>query len=261
MNYQDITKEELFNKLQELQQKHNSLKTKYQNDIAGRMQAEEQVLKLNKKLQSLFKHIEDVREKDLASIAHDLHDDLGQNLTALEMELSWLHNTYFKNNLQISGKTFSMLKLLQDTIKRTQKIARDICPSILDKFGFEPAVKVLFSEFEEKTGIKCIVKIQLVTKDFSKKKALVIYRVLQECLTNVARHSKATKVSFELLQEGKYYAINITDDGIGIRDEDINNPDSFGLLGIKERVLSLNGIIKISGINDRETNIFIKIPI
>ena len=230
-------------------------------DITERMLAEAELKQSHEKLRNLSMHIENVREKEREKIAYNLHDDLGQKLTALNMDLDWIRYRLPKYPPQLSVKLNSMVKLLDETTKSVQKIATELRPSILNDLGLIPAIEWQLNEFRDNTGIKYKVKIIPEELMIDQEISISIFRIIQESLTNIARHANASNVDVTITEKNEILKIKIKDDGVGILKEDIDNPKSFGLMGIRERVKSCGGKVLIKGENGKGTEIYLEIPV
>jgi signal transduction histidine kinase len=215
----------------------------------------------HEELTELTSHLEDVREDERKKIALDLHDDLGQKLTALLMDLSWLNKNLTKDLPSLTAKIGSMKNLLDDTINTVRKISVGLRPSTLDNLGLAAALRWHLSEFENNTCIRVVSNIIPEELDLDPKLSILIYRVVQEALTNVVRHAKATTVTIRLEQLNGMIHIEISDNGIGITKKEIEKPRSFGLLGMKERVSSWGGKFVISGETGIGTQLLIDLPV
>ncbi|MBU8893829.1 MAG: PAS domain S-box protein [Bacteroidales bacterium] len=230
-------------------------------DITERKKTELELIESHKKLVDLTAHIEEVREKERSKIALDLHDDLGQKLTALNMDLSWLEKKLDKNNPDLTNKFESMSNLLSDTLKSVKTISTELRPSILDDLGLIAAVEWLLSEFSENTGILCSSNLISDDSEIEVDVSIIVFRMIQEALTNVARHANATKLELSADKIDGMLQIIISDNGKGISIEEIESSDSFGLQGIKERAKSCDGNVKIIGEPNKGTKIIINLPL
>lgn len=227
-------------------------------DITNHKLAEEEVIKSKNLLEDLHKHLNDMRENERASISREIHDQLGQSMTALKLDLNRMHK-YIKTNPEAVTKLEGMIDLVSDTIKDVQRISSDLRPGILDELGLVSAIEWYCDEFKNRTGIKCILKLD--DSDFNDSKiTLVFFRVLQETLTNVIRHAKASSVNIKLLRKIKGTTMTIQDNGIGISEEQIRSTKSLGLISMRERVKQFNGTIDISSKKGNGTELIIFIP-
>jgi signal transduction histidine kinase len=228
------------------------------HDITERKQAEEEIRKSKELLEDLHKHLNEVLENERALISREIHDQIGQSLTALKLDLNRTHE-YIKTNPEAVAKIESMIDPVSNTIKDVQRISSDLRPGILDDLGLVSAIEWYCDEFEKRTGIKCI--LELDNSDFSDSRInLTFFRVLQETLTNVIRHARASSVNIKLHQSDKGTTLTIQDNGIGIPKEKIESHKSLGLINMRERVRQFNGKIDFSSKKGDGTKLTIFIP-
>jgi signal transduction histidine kinase len=210
------------------------------------------------KLRRLAAHLISVREEERAHIAREIHDELGQVLTGIKMEVGWLAKRLTEPALL--EKTDSMSKLIDSTVQTVRKIATGLRPEMLDDMGLIAAVGWQAKDFQKRTGIRCRTKLPPDTKldlDIS----TTAFRIFQEILTNVARHSRATRVDIDLELAGEHLKLEVVDNGVGIADADLNGRKSLGLLGMQERALLFGGDVSISGVPGHGTRVSVSIPI
>ena len=218
----------------------------------------ERLRESEEKLRRLAAHLISVREEERAHIAREIHDELGQVLTGLKMEVTWLAKRLREKPL--IDKTDSMCKLIDTTVQTVRKIATGLRPEMLDDMGLVAAVAWQAKEFQKRTGIRCRAKLPPEVKldiDVS----TTMFRIFQEILTNVARHSRATRVDMELDIAEDRVSLEVTDNGVGIADSDLNGKKSLGLLGMHERALLFGGEVKISGTPGHGTRVSVQIPL
>jgi len=211
-----------------------------------RKKAEEQLRISSENLHKLAAHLQSIREEERMNIARDLHDELGQALTAMKMDLSWIQNKY-KDHKLIFDRTDSMLVKLDATILSIKRICTELRPSILDDFGLMAAMEWQAKEFQERSGIVCTVIVDPLDIELDKERSIVLYRIFQEALTNVLKHAQATNVTVRLIQDDDNVMLEIMDNGKGITDEQLSKPKSFGLIGMHERVHPWGGKVEIVG--------------
>ncbi|MBK7132772.1 MAG: PAS domain S-box protein [Bacteroidales bacterium] len=230
-------------------------------DITSHKIAEAELRKSKDSLEKLNQHMNEVLENERSQIALNLHDDLGQKLTALNMDLAWLKARIGVQSRTVENKLRQMTLLMNEAIDSIQKISYGLRPSILDDLGLIPALEWQIKEFIRTSGILC--KTSFVPKEIEidSQSALIIFRVVQEALTNVVRHSKATKVHVILTIRGEILEVTVEDNGKGIEAEKIENPKSFGLAGMRERILLVGGEFIISGKPGEGTIIQVRIPL
>lgn len=211
--------------------------------------------KAKEALRKLTFHTEKVREEERSRIALDLHDDLGQKLTALKMDLAWLKPRIQADNDKMSMKIDEMFYLIDDTVKTVQRICSELRPGILYDLGLPAAIEWFLGNFSKNTGIETVANIVPDNLEIEEKLAVVLYRIIQEAMTNAARHSGADLVSVSLIKTNEWIKLTIRDNGIGISEDIINSPGSFGLFGMRERARAFGGEITIKGLKGRGTSI------
>ena len=229
-------------------------------------QAERELAEMElKRSQELFRnlstHLQVVREEERTRIARKIHDDMGQALTALKIDLTWLNKKLTDDQPLIREKLQSMVTLINETIETVHNLSEDLRPGILDDFGLSAAIEWQAEEFQKRTGIECRINLASDESNLSKEKSTNLFRIVQESLTNVIRHANATKVEINLSEKDGRLLLEVADNGKGITKAAVTNPKSFGLIGIKERVHSLGGEVDISGTPNAGTRLKVKMPI
>lgn len=229
-------------------------------DITEWKQAEEKIKRSEEELRDLTAYLHKVTEIERTNIAREIHDELGSSLTVLKMDLSWLKMKIPENSFQLTERINEMISIIDKTIKTMKRISTDLRPGLLDDLGLAAAIEWQAQEFQKRTGIKS--EINIVPKNLSsdKDRNTAIFRIFQETLTNIARHAHATKVNISLTKKNGDIELQIQDNGRGITEDEINNPKSFGLIGMRERVKIFGGNIIIKGMKDRGTQVTVKIP-
>ncbi|TMG80037.1 MAG: response regulator [Betaproteobacteria bacterium] len=219
----------------------------------------ERLRESEEKLRRLAAHLISVREEERAHIAREIHDELGQVLTGLKMEVTWLAKRLREKPL--IEKTDSMCKLIDTTVQTVRKIATGLRPEMLDDMGLVAAVAWQAKEFQKRTGIRCRTKLPPESVKPDVDISTTMFRIFQEILTNVARHSRATRVDMELAISEERVTLDVIDNGVGIADSDLNGKKSLGLLGMHERALLFGGDVKITGTPGHGTRVSVSIPI
>jgi len=233
-------------------------------DITERRQVELELRRSQEELRSLSHHLQSIREEESKRIAGEIHDVLGQQLTALKIDLSWLGSraaSLGESGQEIRGKIDVMSDLVDKTIQTVQKISAELRPVLLDDFGLLPAIEWLAQDFEKRTKIKCRVRLACQTLDLDPDCSTAIFRISQEALTNVARHARATAVDIHLAEENGALLLKIGDNGRGIRENEINAPSSFGLIGMRERLRPFGGKLEIAGSPEKGTLLTVAVPL
>ena len=230
-------------------------------DVSEYKRAEEALTKSREQLRALSAYLQSAREQERTSIAREIHDDLGQSLTALKMDLSWMRKRVSEDQQPLIGKMQSMSELVDMTIGTVKRIITDLRPGLLDDLGLEAAVEWQVEEFEKRTGIKCKARLDIEEHILDPERSTAIFRILQETLTNVLRHSKATEISISLTERDGQVVLVASDNGKGITKKQISQPGSFGLMGIQERAHVFGGNMEIVGVRGKGTTVTVSIPI
>jgi signal transduction histidine kinase len=230
-------------------------------DITELKKIEEELRKSKELLEKLNQHLVEVRENERNQIALNLHDDLGQKLTAINLDIAWLKRRIGVQSQPVKEKFEDMNRMIKDTIESIKETSAFLRPAILFDLGLVPAINSQLSKFEKHTGIKCHFFCEPEEFILDDRQSLILYRILQESLTNVARHSAAKTVEVNLRNLNKKVEMLITDDGIGIETSKVNSLKSMGIAGIKERVKSVLGKMTIIGEKGKGTKIKISIPL
>ena len=212
-------------------------------------------------LRALAAHLQNIREEERARVAREIHDELGQTLTALKMDLSWLASRLPKDQDLLLQKTETMSKLVDTTIQSIWRITAELRPGILDDLGLTAAIEWQAQEFQSRTGIKCRFISGKRNPDLDQDRSIAVFRILQETLTNVARHAQATRVKISLIRMRGDLVLEVRDNGKGISEKDIFRPRSLGLLGMRERAHLFGGKLKIHGAPGNGTSVTLKIPL
>ena len=235
-------------------------------DLTKSKDTEDQLLENEKQLRSLASHLQAVREEERTRIARELHDEFSQMLTALRMDLTILGRMISKSvtepysKMSLHEKISSISELLETTIRSTRKIITELRPAVLDELGLLTAIQWQAQEFENRTGIRCKILRLQKNIDLNQNSSTAIFRIFQEALTNVARHSEANNVTIELYIGDGVLTLEITDDGKGMDESKQKDPTSTGILGIRERVLALGGQFEIKSQKGKGTKLIVIIP-
>ena len=211
-------------------------------------------------LRALATRLNVAREEEAAMVAREIHDDLGQMLTGLKMDLSWLASRLPENAPALAQKALSMSGLVDDTMQFVRDIARRLRPGILEDLGLIPAVEWQIREFQKRTGVKCEMVTAMDAVTLGPEQPIVIYRIIQEALNNVARHAAATEVDIDFHEEPGCLMLEVRDNGKGIRAADVASMQSLGLLGMRERALALSGELSVEGFPGRGTVVSLRLP-
>jgi signal transduction histidine kinase len=205
-----------------------------------------------------------VREAERTQIARDIHDELGQALTALKLDLGWLEKRLARTGHSTRAteleKLKSMCKSVDATIQTVQRIATDLRPGILDKFGLMTAIEWQAQQFEQRSDVRCRCSLPAEIVWLDEARSTAIFRIFQEALTNVARHADATRVNVIVNVTDRNLVLTVQDDGRGIAEKEVMEAVSLGLVGMQERAMLFGGEVNITGTPGEGTTLVVRIP-
>lgn len=230
-------------------------------DITLRKQTEENLEHSRQQLRELSAYLHTAREAEAARIAREIHDELGQALTGLKMDVAWLQRHIQDDPQILLSKIQAMSELIDDTVNTVRKIATELRPGILDELGLIAAIEWQMQEFQDRSGVICDFFCSVEETTLKGASATAVFRILQETLTNISRHACASRVKTTLREDDKSLTLSIEDNGCGISPEKINNPKSIGLIGMQERISLHGGNMQIAGIPGEGTCVTISIPL
>ena len=229
-------------------------------DITERKQAEEKLKRSSKLLRELATHLQSIREEERTMIAQEIHDELGQVLTALKIQISLLSNKLNKNQEPLKKKINSLIDMIDASVESVQKISSKLRPGILDELGLIAAIEWQTEEFEKLTNIKCSLVLPKNEIKLERDKTTAIFRIFQEALTNIVRHSGATKAAISLLNHQSNISLEIQDNGRGITEGQVKDFKSLGIHGMIERAMVFGGHVDIEGFPGNGTLVKVEIP-
>jgi signal transduction histidine kinase len=221
---------------------------------------------LEEQLRDLSAHIESALEAERTSIAREIHDDLGQSLTALKMDIAWIARAASNGVQALSGGALperlrGMTELTDDLIQRVRRISSGLRPGVLDDLGLVAAVEWQAQDFESRTGTTCMVHTDGADGAIGRDASTAVFRAFQEALTNVTRHAQAHQVHVRVAVAHDQLTLEVRDDGVGISLEAAGSPKSLGLLGMRERARRLGGSVVVRAIAPRGTLVSMTVPL
>ena len=237
-----------------------SLYTVILRDVTERARAEEALRASRQELQQLASAAHAAREQEQSRFARELHDELGQALTALKMMVAWIEQRTGRDDLELAGKLERMANLIDNTLQATRRISAALRPLILDDLGLLPALESVVEGFVDRTGIACDFSAD-GELEFEDTRKSAVFRIVQEALTNVARHAKATQVAVRIAHDDGTIVVDVRDNGVGFDLPDKQIRHSRGMLGMRERAHLLGGTFSIASAPGQGTRLEIRIPV
>lgn len=231
------------------------------NAIKEKEAAVEELEQSYVEVRKLASHLQDVREEERSAIAREIHDELGQLLTGLKLDLSWLSMKLEKANDDVKLKLTTAEKLAGMCLKTVRKLSRELHPAILDKLGIMEAIYLQSTEFEKRCGIKVNLDLTKTAVDISSKTAIALFRIFQECLTNITKHAHATRVWCSLKKNDGELTLTITDNGKGFDMSTVKEKQSLGLVSMRERTVMLGGNYSILSEPNKGTTVKVQVPL
>ena len=230
-------------------------------EIGERRRAEEHLRKSEENLRALAGRLQSVREEEWIRIAREIHDELGQALTGLKMDLTSVAKGLPPGQKALVAKTGSMFEVIDATIQSVRKIATGLRPEVLDEVGLGPAIEWQAREFQKRSGIRCKVSLPQSGVAIERERSTAAFRIFQELLTNIARHADATRIDVAMRVDHEVLLLEVEDNGKGIDEAALLSPKSLGILGMRERALPFGGGIEITGVPDQGTRVKVSIPL
>jgi PAS domain S-box-containing protein len=229
-------------------------------DVSERARSERALLESRDEIRAIGLAAQSLREQEKSRVARELHDELGQALTALKIDVGWLMDHGVAKDPGMRDKLAAMQSLVDGTVAATRRISADLRPLVLDDLGLAPAADWLVQNFTQRTGTPCELTVARDFDDVRDPHATTIFRVLQESLTNIAKHAQASRVEVTLSKDGEGLTLLVRDDGKGFTPEGPRKPNSFGLIGLRERAYLLGGEVTIESAPGRGTIVEMRLP-
>ncbi len=229
-------------------------------------QSERALRQSGEQLRALSMHLQKIREEERTFLAREIHDVLGQMLTAINIDIAVVEKHLLKADpsatvVQAIEKLRALSGLVEAAIHNIRRLALELRPDVLDSLGLVAALEWQAHEFQEKAGIECEMHLRTEAHGLDEEHSIALFRICQEALNNIVRHAQATRVKILFEEANGYLVLEITDNGKGIKQSDILNIESLGILGMRERALSLMGEVSITGQNGLGTTVRVEIPL
>jgi len=235
-------------------------------DITERRRAQRRLQRSEQELRTLAERLLAVREQERLEVARTVHDELGQAATALRFDLAWLVGELRQVadetlRQRLEARTLDMLGQVDTVLQTVRRVAAEQRPAVLDDLGLAAAVEWYVAEFERRTRIRCDLSLPSEETAFGPDRSIAVFRILQEALTNVARHAGASRVAVALRRDDDHLVLEVTDNGRGITEEQRSGLRAFGLLGMRERAMAFGGEIQVAGSQGAGTTVTLTIPL
>ena len=231
-------------------------------DITERKKAEQELKESYDAIRELTSYLEKIREEERTNISREIHDELGQQLTVLKMDISWIKKK-IKDlaDASVLQRVDDMLSLLNETVNSVRRISSNLRPSLLDDLGLVVAIEWQLSEFEKRSGIKTVFTADEIGMEIDRDIATGLFRIFQESLTNAAKHAEATEITVSLQKINDQLILHIRDNGLGYENEAVKNKKTFGILGMQERSLMMGGECRIKSETGTGTSVEVIVPL
>jgi PAS domain S-box-containing protein len=232
-----------------------------QRDITNRHRAQEEVVRSREELRALASKLETAREQERTRIAHEVHDELGQALTGLKLDLAWMEQRLaLCAPPEVTERGRNVLMRMDQLMEAVRRIVTELRPSVLDHLGLPAAIEWQAHDFASRTGLALDLQIVAPEGRPADELASPVFRMLQEALTNVARHANATRVAVKYRRDERLLSLDVSDNGRGITASELHGTNSLGLLSLRERALACGGTLEITGAPDRGTTVSLRVP-
>ncbi len=223
-------------------------------------QAEENLKNSRDQVRALAESLQSVRENERAVIARDIHDELGQKLTSLELGLSWLAQVTPRQQ-PLQEKIGSLSALVTTMMQSVRRIAEELRPGVLEELGLVKTLKSAARAFKEHTGIPCLFETNMGKAKFDRAGSVAIFRIVQAALTNIARHANASRARITLVKRTNNLILMVNDNGKEIARKRVRSSNSLGIIGMRERALALDGTLTLRGSKGKGTTLTVRIPL
>ncbi len=231
------------------------------NDVTEKVEAEKKLLESLEAVRGLMAHIQYIREEERKSIGREIHDELGQQLTAIKMDVAWVDKKLDPADNLLRAKLKNTINLLDASNRSLRKILTELRSDIIDSKSLVDALELLGEQFKANTGIQFSFKTSEPDIEAEPSVANCLFRILQEALTNITRYANASKVDVSLVKTDKSISLSITDNGVGFETAQKSQRESFGIIGMRERVESMHGVFSLVSETGKGTSVMVSIPL
>jgi len=230
-------------------------------DVSKEVEVQQELRASNERLRALAARLDAIREEERRVIAREIHDQVGQALTALKLDVGWLRSRAAgPDAAAIDERARAAEALVDQTIETAQRLSAMLRPAILDDIGLAAAIAWQARDFQQRTGVTCDLNLPDTGPTLAPAIALALFRIVQEALTNVARHARAAHVHIGLTVGAEGVVLMVADDGRGVTAEELERSTSIGIIGIRERALAVDGDVNITGLAGRGTTVTVRLP-
>ena len=231
-----------------------------QRDVTDRHLSTEQLQASRQQLRALASRLQKVREEERTEMAREIHDELGQALTGLKLDIAWMKNRLPRDH-EMMAQCASIIERIDQTANTVRRLATKLRPSVLDQLGLAAALEWQGQEFATRTGMEVVMELCADGEAIPNDLGSSAFRILQESLTNILRHANATRVTIGLCQTPTLLTLEIADNGVGCTSACFEGTRSLGLVGMRERALACGGECTITGVPGRGTTVFLRVPL
>ncbi|HKY99328.1 MAG TPA: histidine kinase [Gemmatimonadaceae bacterium] len=231
-----------------------------QRDVTDRHLANEELRTSRQQLRALASRLQKVREEERTEVAREIHDELGQALTGLKLDMAWVTNRV-PHGRELHSQCVSITRRIDQTINAVRRIATNLRPSVLDQLGLEAALEWQSQDFSARAGVKVTMESSVNGAPISDELGSSVFRIFQESLTNVMRHSQATEVRIKLVQTRSLLKLQLEDNGVGLQRNCLDDIASLGIVGMRERALACGGDLRITSGDGQGTRVLLTVPL
>ena len=230
-------------------------------DITERREVEDKLHRSEDQLRALTARLQTAIESERLRIAQELHDQLGQALTCIKMDLDWIVRKHGTGDEIWVSMVHDAMSVVDTNIALVRRLSTELRPQLLDSLGLRAAIQWDLDQFQRRSGVRCVVRVSKVSLDLPNEKKIAIFRIFQEAMTNIARHASAKNICVELERAGDEAVLTIKDDGLGFSTELVEQMPSLGLLGMRERALVMGACFHLESMPGQGTTIILRVPL